>query len=343
MEQLSPSIVIDYGSNSIKFGLTGEESPHLLDGYAIGDNPTDSSFPNDFESNFEQILTKLKVDSGKHPVMMTEVPLSAKPQTEQTAQILFEKFNTPATSIQAPGVLALFSSGRLSGLVLDSGHSFTYTLPVSDGKVDGLGVKCAEFGGRELNRILSKMVSFDKLKDVNNNEIVRDIKEKLCYVAFDYSKELVTAVDSKSFNITHKLPDGQEISVGTERFKCTEAMFSPKLFDFDTSGVDMMIFDSISACDEGLRKKLFANILLSGGSSSFQGFSERIRKDISGMQGVPIGLKVLSPQEKINSAWIGGTLVAAQSSFPQACVSKADFEECGIEVIHKKFSILNKN
>lgn len=341
MEELSPSIVIDYGSNSIKYGLTGDEEPHLLNGYAIEDSAADpSSFLDDFEVNFERMLNELKkVEPGKYPVLLTRVP-HRKPQTEQTAQVLFEKFNQPAISIQAPGVLALFSSGRLSGLVLDSGHSFTYTVPVSDGKIIKHGVDCVEFGGRELNGILSSMVvGVDNLKDMKNYEIVKDIKEKSCYVAFDYSKELVSAVEKKSLNITHKLPDGQEVVVGTERFRCPEAIFSPKLFDLEMNGVERMIFNSISACDSALHRKLFSNILLSGGTTTIEGFTERIRKDLSAMDGIPIGMKIISPQEKIFSAWIGGTLVAAQSSFPQVCVTKEEFEEFGSEILREKFSI----
>lgn len=329
MEELSPSIVIDYGSNSIKFGLTGDELPHSI---VLQDDENPSTFLDDFESNFRKILLdELKVEPEKHPILLTEVPLSKKPQAEQTAQVLFEKFNIPAISIQAPGILALFSSGRVSGLVLDSGFNFTYTLPVCDGKILSDGIEKIEFAGRKLDESLGKMLS------LNNVALSKYVKEHLCYVAFDFSKELVSAVDSKTFSISHTLPDGQEIFIGTERFKCPEALFSPKLFDYDIQGLDQMIFKSIAQSNVELQKKLFSNIVLTGGSTSFLGFSERIQKEVSGMSESAMKVKVISPQEKIFSAWIGGTLVATQSTFPEICVTKREFEEFGSKIIREKF------
>lgn len=328
MEELCPKVVIDYGSNSVKFGLTSEESPRLL-------VQQTSSFLDDFETNFRKILfDELKIEPDKHPLLLTEVPLAAKPQTEQTAQILFEKFNIPAISIQAPGVLALFSSGRISGLVLDSGHRFTYVLPVYDGNVLKDGVEGNEFAGRNLNETLAKMLSFNDA----STAVLTDVKEKLCYVAFDYCKELVAAVESKTFSISHKLPDGQEVFIGTERFRCPEALFSPKLFDHKITGLDQMIFNSVARNDVALQKTMFSNIVLTGGSTSFLGFSERMQKEVSGMSDSAIKVKVISPQEKIFSAWIGGTLVATQSTFPQFCVSKREYEEFGSKIIREKFA-----
>jgi actin len=168
------------------------------------------------------------------------------------------------------------------------------------------------------------------------SEIIRDIKEKLAYVAFDFEAELQKAVTTTDCNHSYTLPDGNEIVITNERFRCPELLFKPSFSGFEFDRIDQTLFDSIMKCDIDVRKDLYVNIVLSGRTTMFQGLPQKIEKEIVRLALATMKIKVIAPPEHKYAVWIGGSILVSLATFPQMIITHDEYNDAGPGIVHRK-------
>ena len=283
--------------------------------------------------------TDLRVDPSEHPVLLTEAPLNPRSNREKMAEIMFETFNVPALYIATQAILSLYASGRTTGCVLDIGDGVSHIVPIFEGFALSHAIQRIDLAGRDVTNYLQRLL---RQKGYNfsssaEKEIVRDVKEKLCYVALDPERELILSKKISGMEKSYMLPDGEVIDVGIERFLAPESFFNPSVLGKELDPLDDVLVDAINECDVDLRRELFSNIVLSGGSTMFPGIKERLAKEIKELIPDSVDVRILSPPERMYSVWIGGSILSSLKTFSKMWITRREYKELGPGVIHRCF------
>ncbi|CAH2322486.1 alpha-centractin [Pelobates cultripes] len=291
---------------------------------------------NDMERIWQYVYSKdqLQTFSEEHPVLLTEAPLNPRKNRERAAEVFFETFNVPALFISMQAVLSLYATGRTTGVVLDAGDGVTHAVPIYEGFAMPHSIMRIDIAGRDVSRFLRLYLRKEGY-DFHTSaefEIVKTIKERACYLSINPQKDETLETEKAQYY----LPDGSTIEIGPARFRAPELLFRPDLIGEECEGIHEVLVFAIQKSDMDLRRTLFSNIVLSGGSTLFKGFGDRLLSEVKKLAPKDVKIRISAPQERLYSTWIGGSILASLDTFKKMWVSKKEYEEDGARAIHRK-------
>eukprot|EP01053_Blabericola_migrator_P006666 Blabericola_migrator_1__6665@NODE_3364_length_1829_cov_229_733258_g458_i1_p1_GENE_NODE_3364_length_1829_cov_229_733258_g458_i1NODE_3364_length_1829_cov_229_733258_g458_i1_p1_ORF_typecomplete_len380_score66_92Actin/PF00022_19/7_3e121MreB_Mbl/PF06723_13/1_5e08_NODE_3364_length_1829_cov_229_733258_g458_i11401279 len=374
--ETTPALVVDNGSGQVKAGLAGDDAPSSvfpsivgvpkLVGVMAGVEKKDFYIGHEAQAKRGVLALKYPVEHGiisnwddmekiwhhtfydelrrnpeEHPVLLTEAPMNPKTNREMMVRMMFDTFGSPGVYVAIQAVLSLYASGRTTGIVLDAGDGVSHTVPIYEGFSMPTSIQRLDLAGRDLTATMQNLLTLAGYSFVTSAEfeIVRDIKEKFCYVADDFEAEcerLQTAEGAEDIIRPYELPDGNIIEVGRARFECPEVMFNPSMISKEVEGIHMEVFSSIMKCDIDTRSALYSNIVMSGGTTLIDNINIRLEREVVKMAPASQKIKVIAPPERKYSVWIGGSILASLSTFDTMYINKQDYLEEGAGIVHRK-------
>lgn len=365
-DEVTSSVILDAGSGYVKAGLSDQEMPSTTFPAIVGrmkidvgvgekdqlvgnealakkgvlniTKPTAKGYVQDWDA-LEHLWqhtfqNELKIETSSHPLLFTAYPQESKAHKERLALLCFEAFYFPGVYCAVHGLLALYASGRTSGLVIDSGEDVTNVEPIQDGYFMDHAQGTVEVGGSDINEYLQSQLKGKKV--VLDLEDARKLKHEKAYIPSDYAKEhenhKIGLVKSESY----ELPDRTTIDLGEELINCTEILFRPGMIGKFDPGVHEIIPECLQNIEVEAKKDMFSNIVLCGGNTLLRGFSNRLNRELVTLSpnSTTVKLNMLPHRESL--AWMGGSVVSALKTFQTMWITQGEYQENGPSIVHRK-------
>jgi actin-related protein len=355
-------IIIDNGSDTIKAGFSGFLHPNIICHSIIGKtkykkigivntepyiyigkeadskrsildicNPIKNGIVDNWDNMvllWEYIFKELNTEPTNKKILLTEPVLNPIKNKEKTVEIMFEYFNVSSTFIGIQGILSLYGNGKTTGVVLDIGHDISHITPVYEGYSIKHSINRINLAGNDITEYLKRLLELSGYRFSGNTgkDIVRKIKERYAYCSVDDK--------TPNSNFEYKLPDGNKINITSESYESPEILFNPKIIGKDIDGLHTMLYKSVIQTDINIRRPLFSNIILSGGTSLLNNFDNRLSSELNKL--VNIDIDIESTENRQYTTWLGGSILSGLPTFDSSWITKQEYNEYGNSIIYRK-------
>ncbi|CAD7922516.1 unnamed protein product [Amoebophrya sp. A25] len=285
-------------------------------------------------------LSELRLGANlqDHPVLLTEAPLNPRKNRERMLEILFDSFGAPAVCVVIQAVMSLYSMGRTTGVVVDAGDGVTHVVPIYEGFAFPHAVQRLDLAGRDLTenmRLLMQRRGFN-FETSSERDLLGKMKEQLCYVALDVDAETQKVQKNSEMELDYELPDGRLVTIAEERFLTPEPLFKPMLIGKEAPGVAEQVSRCIKIVDIDLRRDMYYNVVLSGGTTLFPGLPERLQFELTRLAPPKCQPRVLLPETRRYVVWKGAAVLAQMPNFGKMCVWRNEYDDIGSHVVHSR-------
>ncbi|VDD82207.1 unnamed protein product [Mesocestoides corti] len=335
-------VVIDPGTYRWRVGLANSAKPKssfmteisMLDGTAVEDNGKVKCFESTeislayFERYIHHGLRMLNCDP--HGVSLcVAVPLAfSLAYRRQVVEVILESVGAKSVFLASQPLLSGFSSGHPTGLIIDSGYTYTSIYGMYNLYPERTTELIYSVGGRDIDEYL-KQSGGSNLADCSASDI-NYIKSHFCTVSPKPQQE-------QTKTQPHQMPDGRSLNLGNEVLLAPELLFNPGLNGSSKSpSINEAILQAVSGLPQEKVTTLLKTVIYSGGNLKFNGLGKRLQDTLSEKLGsIDIGVEGHCAAEL--GVWRGGAIFASMPTYPSMAISKERWKEHGELIVRRKW------
>lgn len=320
----------------------GQESPHPLLRGKVKDWDHMEKF---WKTVLEEIHIASHSDSTN--ILLIESPKTAVADRREWAEIIFDAYRAPSLAIGNSSSCAIFAAGRTTGVVVECGAGLTSCVPVFEGLALTHAVVMSDYGGQDLTALIRNTMGDRYGKHLEMTD-ARTIKERHLRVLLEAPRPATItrspkAVPASKAKQVVALPDGTEVEVAENFFtECSETLMINS--NLPTGGLISQVHESLTLCDDSIRRDLSNNIIIAGGTAMIAGLGDRLGAELNRLSAadaavkgyVPMGIRVMPSAahkesgytyQRKHAAWIGGSIMSSLESFRDLKITRQEWEE----------------